>query len=401
MRLCVPTNWQTDLLGSLNKSKVVEIYGKLDSDPVGGGRPAFIMPHITMSGAKRYIRTVHRYGLKFNYLLNATCLGNSEWSIVGQKRIRRFLDWLAVAGADTVTVSIPYLLELVRKCYPHFKTKVSVCAQVSNAAQAKYWEDLGADEIALSPWSVNRDFNALRKIRQAVKCGLQLYANTRCLIGCPFADYHYSSLSHSSNSNGINGEFFIDYCMYSCVYLALLEPWRLIASCWIRPEDLHYYESAGINSLKLSERGMNSEDIRRIVGAYTAGKYDGNLMDLFPGHSKSLMNHGRHVWKKIKFFSHPFKLDIFKLRRFLAVIPRDEPVRLDNNKLGGFLDFFAAGRCRQGNCDECGYCRGIAEKALNIPDEYRNCMLGIYKELLAEITGGGIFRINQSGEISR
>ena len=396
MNLSVPTNWQADLLGCLNQPKVTEIYGKLARDPVGGGRPTFILPHITRSAVKRYLHAVHRQGLKFNYLLNATCLGNNEWSAAGQKRIREFLDWLTVIGVDAVTVSIPYLLELVRECYPHFKTKVSICAQVSNAVQAKYWEDMGADEITLSPWSVNRDFSALKRIREEVKCGLQLYANTRCLTGCPFVDYHYSSISHSSSSREINGEFFIDYCMYSCDYLMFLEPWRLIASCWIRPEDLHYYEEAGINSVKLSDRSMKSEYIQRIVEAYAAEKYDGNLMDLFPSHSKSLVNRRKYIWNKIKFFSHPFKLDLFKLHRFLALIPRDGPVRLDNNKLQGFLDFFAAGRCLRGNCDECGYCRGIAVKTLNIPDEYRNRMLGIYKDLLAGIAGGAIFRIRQS-----
>jgi collagenase-like PrtC family protease len=392
MKLCVPTNWQPDLLEGLDKSSIIEIYGKLGRDPVGGGRPAFVLPSISSSGAKRYIQEVHRQGLKFNYLLNATCLGNSEWSIRGQKRIRRFLDWLSDIGVDAITVSIPYLLELAKRCYPHFETKVSVCAQVSNATQAKYWEELGADEIALSPWSVNRNFGALKKIRQAVKCRLQLYANTRCLIGCPFVGYHYSSLSHSSNSSGINGDFFTDYCMYSCVYLTLLEPWRLIASCWIRPEDLHYYESAGINSVKLSERGMESGHIQRIVGAYTAEKYDGNLMDLLLDSSKGLAGRGKYTWKKIKFFLRPFKVDIFKLACLLGRIRGGEPAYLDNHSLEGFLRYFVEERCGQGNCDDCGYCRGIAEKSLRVPEDYRRKMAGAYKGLLAEIVGGGLFK---------
>ncbi|MHB8157512.1 MAG: U32 family peptidase, partial [Desulfocucumaceae bacterium] len=181
MNLSVPTNWQPGLLEKINQSKIIEIYGKLDRDPIGGGRPSFILPFIDKRGAKEYIRAVHKYGLKFNYLLNSTCLGNAEWSGSRQKEMRKFLDWLVTIDVDTVTVAIPYLLQVVKKCYPSLETKVSVCAQVSNPFQAKYWEDLGADEITLSPWAVNRDFAALNKIRRAVKCRLQLYANTRCL----------------------------------------------------------------------------------------------------------------------------------------------------------------------------------------------------------------------------
>lgn len=396
MKLSVPTNWQPDLLEKINKSKVAEIYGKLDRDPVGGGRPSFILSYISKSQAKEYISAVHKTGLKFNYLLNASCLGNIEWTAQGQKRIRKFLDWLTTIGVDVVTVALPYLLQVVKKCYPHFATKISVCAGIDDPIQAKYWEDLGANEISLSPWAVNRDFKLLRRIRAAVNCDLQIYANTRCLMGCPFANYHYSSISHSSTSSGINNDFFIDYCMYSCAYLTLLEPWKLIASCWIRPEDLHYYKEAGINTVKLSERGIKTEYIQRIVEAYTVEKYEGNLMDLFLSPSKSLMFSRKYSWKKIKFFFHPFGVDLFKLHRFLTRIPADDPTHLDNNKLDGFLKFFIEEKCRQGNCDECGYCRAVADKALHMPESYRDKMLGIYKDLLEEIVDGGLFKINSN-----
>ncbi len=396
MKLSVPTNWQPDLLGRINKSKVAEIYGKLERDPVGGGRPSFMLPYISKTQAKEYISTVHKAGLKFNYLLNASCLGNIEWTAQGQKRIRKFLDWLTAIGVDAVTVAVPYLLQVVKKCYPHFATKISVCAGIYNPIQAKYWESLGADEVSLSPWLVNRNFKLLRRIRAAVNCDLQIYANTRCLIGCPFANYHYSSTSHSSTSSGINNGFFINYCMYSCAYLALSEPWRLIASCWIRPEDLHYYKEAGINTVKLSERGIKTEYIQRIVEAYTEEEYDGNLMDLFLSPSKSLTPFKKYSWKKIKFFFHPFGVDLFKLHRFLTRIPADDPTHLDNKKLDGFLKFFVEKKCRQGNCDECGYCRDVAKKALYIPEGYRNKMLGIYKDLLEEIIDGGVFKINSN-----
>ncbi|MFA4993171.1 MAG: U32 family peptidase [Candidatus Omnitrophota bacterium] len=380
MKLCVPTNWQPDLLDKINKTKVMEIYGKLDRDPVGGGRPSFMLAHINKSRVKEYISAVKKCGLKFNYLLNAVCLGNAEWSASGQKRIRDFLDWLSAIGVDTVTVSIPYLLELVKRHYPHFETKVSVCAQVCDPLQAKYWEDLGADEISLSPWNINRDFKTLKKIRKAVRCKLQVYANTRCLSGCPFVQYHYSSHSHSSRTN--DRESTVNYCKFSCNYLILKQPQRLISACWIRPEDLAYYEKAGINTIKLSERGMETRQIQRIVEAYTAQSYSGNLMDLLCVIPAKRLAIGKSR-----------KTRTTRFTKLLNQMLGNDLTFLDNNKLDGFLNFFIEGKCNRINCDTCGYCRSIANKALYIPKDYRAKLISYYEGLLASIIGKEIFTL--------
>jgi collagenase-like PrtC family protease len=376
----------------MDKSAVIEIYGKLERDPIGGGRPSCILPHIEKGQAKEYISRVHKRGLKFNYLLNATCLGNGEWSTRGQKRIRHFLDWLACAGVDSVTVSIPYLLGVVKKCYPNFKAKVSVCAQVSNLFQAKYWEELGADVISLAPWSLNRDFATLKKIREAVRCGLQIYANTRCLTGCPFVHYHYSSHSHSSRTN--DQEFFINYFRLSCDYLVLEQPWRLIAASWIRPEDLHYYEEIGINSVKLSDRSMKSEHIQRIVEAYTRQRYKGNLMDLFISPDKRLAGSRDGAIKKPGVFMPAFKVRSLVLSDKLKEAANNDPTFLDNDKLKDFLKFFIEGRCNRTDCEACGYCREVANRALYIPEAYRHRAMRIYSRSREEIVGGNAFSQN-------
>lgn len=383
MKLSVPTNWQPDLLDKINKSGVIEIYGKLDKDPIGGGRPSCILPRINKRQVQEYVSEVHRYGLKFNYLLNALCLGNIEWTAAGQKRIRGFLDWLSAIGVDSVTVSLPYLLELVKKCYPHFETKVSVCAAVCRPLQAKYWEEMGADTITLSPWAVNRDFEALRSIRQAVKCKLQLYANLRCLRGCPFVQYHYSSHSHSSRVK--ENSFFINYFRFSCDYLILKEPWRLIAASWIRPEDTRYYEAEGINSIKLSDRSMGTGHIQRIVEAYTTEKYAGNLMDLFISPDKRLKSKKGRIAERLSRLRALLKTDIFRINKLLSQVPRNDPTFLDNSKLGGFLEFFVEGRCLQGDCEACGYCRETADKAIYVPDDYRRKTISVYEGLLKNI----------------
>ncbi len=382
IKLSVPTNWQPQLLDRLNKTRIYEIYGKLDRDAVGGGRPPYILNSTSRCRATEHIRLVHKHGLRFNYLLNATCLGNIEWTSSGQRRIRKLLDWLAGASVDTVTVAVPYLLQLIKKCYPVFKVKVSICSGVDNAMQARYWQELGADEITLSSWSVNRNFGLLREIRKAVSCGLQVYANTRCLTGCPFTAYHYLAASHSSRAGGAKNDFFVDYCGLSCAYLTMLEPWRLIAGAWIRPEDLHYYGKEGINSVKLAERDIETEYIVRIVEAYTLERYDGNLMDLFVNSGKRSAGDARSFWKKFAYFFRPADVNVARLYRFLSRLPASEPVYLDNRKLDNFLEFFVQDKCGRSNCDACGYCLRKAKEALHLPEAYREKMIRFYGEFL-------------------
>ena len=118
MYLSIPTNWQDDLLERINLSTTQEIYGKLERDIIGGGRSSLLLAPISKSCLAGAVSSYHKRGFKFNYLLNASCSNNIEWTSGGQRKIRKFLDWLARIGVDSVTVSIPYLLEMIKKCYP-------------------------------------------------------------------------------------------------------------------------------------------------------------------------------------------------------------------------------------------------------------------------------------------
>jgi len=169
MKLSIPFNGQSDLLERIDRSNVVEIYGKLTKDYVGGGRASCINPYISRNKLALCIKQAHKFGFKFSYLINATCLGNKEWTRAGQNKLRNLLDWLAKIGVDNITVASPYLVELIKKSYP-FKINISSMTQIRSIRQARMWEDLGADEIALSQIDVNRNFQLIEAIRKIVKC---------------------------------------------------------------------------------------------------------------------------------------------------------------------------------------------------------------------------------------
>lgn len=394
MKFSVPINWQPDLLETIDISSVAEVYGKMEPDCLGGAHAYCLLPSAGRKALVREVGRAHDRGLLFNYLLNPVCTGNMEWTRRGQLRIRRLLDVISLAGVDAVTVSVPYLLDLVKRSFPHLKISVSVGAAVDTPARAAYWEDMGAEQITLSCADVNRDFRLLGAIRKRVHCRLQLIANLPCLPNCHLQRYHGNISSHASR-RGEAGSFHIDYCSLLCRFMRLSEPEKMLSAVWIRPEDVRLYEDAGVDRIKLVDRGMKTPELRRIVSAYTAGRYDGNLLDLFPFNmDKYVVNSGPHILKKFLYFFRPFQYDILRLSALGRTLSSGG-IFLDNRKLDGFLEFFRQGKCRGYDCSSCGYCRGAASRALTVSPAVKEDAAGVYRRILDDLAGGGIFFIKE------
>jgi len=394
MKFSIATNWQEDLIPKIKREGVIELYGKLANDFVGGGRSPLLLPNPSKRDVRLHIQEAHKNGLRFNYLLNALCLDNREFTISGQRKICKLLDWLTDLSVDTVTVSIPYLLQLIRKQYPHFKVCVSVLAGVNTPEKAKYWEDLGADSITLPSIDVVRDFSILRAIRKRVNCELQLIANNGCLLNCPFSKYHGLIVSHASQSMHKKQGFEFYYCLINCRFLKLKEPINFLRSDWIRPEDIRYYEEVGIDRIKLTERTASTELISKVVNAYTDRYYYGNLADILPSLSqKSIISKSKRtiIINSLKYLFHPLSVNIFKLLKLIrAISPID--VYIDNQELEGFLEHFLDKSCKEKSCQECGYCEGVAKRAIKIDEDYRNRIVAQYKELLDELVSSKMFK---------
>jgi len=54
-------------------------------------------------------------------------------------------DW----GVRRVTVSTPFLLELVKCCFPEFKVRVGIYAQVDTPRRARFWPDMASPGMTL------------------------------------------------------------------------------------------------------------------------------------------------------------------------------------------------------------------------------------------------------------
>jgi collagenase-like PrtC family protease len=386
MRYSIATNWDLALLEKLDGTQVESLYGQMWEDPLGGGRMSLFIPKVREKKVSLFIAEARKKGLRFNYLINATCFDNLEFTKKGYQKIMEHLEWIASTGADMVTVTLPFLLELAKKEFPHLKVCVSSFARVQNVHLAKYWEEIGADKIIL-PERIGRDFRALRLIREAIDCELELIANHCCLFQCPFDLHHRNMVSHGSQEGHPCGGFAPDYCKLSCQRLKLLHPTELIKARWIRPEDVGDYEGMGINCLKLVERYRGTESLMQIVHAYQEKSYKGNLVELL-----SLPQQGAFLKPNVELFQRDDLIEPEKMGEVMAVLgePFPEKIHIDNSKLDGFLDYFKKVDCLHMDCDRCGYCERIAAQAISIDEDWRKEMLERFNKAIDILLTGEI-----------
>jgi len=405
LKLSVATNFSPDFIGAMAGYPVKEIFGKLHADRVGGGRASFMLAPLTRAAFKAHVAEARGKDIGFNYLLNPACMDNREYTRQGQKDLMRLLDFIEDCGVDAVTVSLPFLLPIIKRRFPRLKVRVGVYARVDGVAKARYWEDMGADCITLESISVNRDFALLDNIRKSVGLELQLIVNSNCIMHCPLSGQHMVNLSHASQEGHKSRGFMIDYCALRCSCDKLKDPATYLRSEFIRPEDLGIYMDMGYNSFKVLERGAPTSVMAARVRAYSVGGFDGNLLDLIQPYgykdkagAKSGPGGLYSFWR---YFFRPgtvrlgrlMKLKTLAEKRGLMAATEGEPVYIANKALEGFIDGFRERACRETDCRSCGYCASWAERAVRMDDAWRSEMLRLYEEAFGEMYSGAMWGV--------
>ncbi|MBI5906229.1 MAG: U32 family peptidase [Deltaproteobacteria bacterium] len=406
MRLSVATNFDPGLIAALRGYPVVELFGKLREDAVGGGRASYQLAPVSRKELAAHVRDARAEGIGFNYLLNAACMGNREITRAGQAGIDELCGWLTDIGVESVTVASPLLLRLVKSRFPSLKVRVSVFGGVDRVRKAQMWEEMGADCIVLDSLLVNREFATLSRIRKAVACDLELLANNSCLSSCALSPSHMNALAHAGQSWHENRGFLIDWCFLRCTEMKLREPVNYVRSEWIRPEDLSLYEEMGYDRFKVAERDLPTPVMLSRVRAYAERRYDGNLLDLVQPYAfRGADGDDRYYRKGIGWMLryllrprlvNPARLMLLKrlaeLRHMTRPVEGPPAVHVDNRALDGFIERFREKGCRDENCEECRWCHRFAEAAVRVDEEQRSKALAAYEELFRALDGGDMWR---------
>ncbi|MFW6245240.1 MAG: U32 family peptidase [Fibrobacterota bacterium] len=401
MELSVAYTFEPGLIPRLAKfPQVTEIYGKLRSDPFGGGRWSATLRSTSPGLLRSSVREAHHHGIKFNYLLNCADLYGLEHTRSGQKKIRSFLDFLSEEQIDSVTVAVPYLLKLIKSRYPHFRVRVGVFARIADEHMARHWEDLGADTLTISSITCNRDFNLLARIREAVRFStLQLIVNASCLTSCIHESTHMHMLSRGSRSDDSRRGFLLDYCFLNCSARKLAEPGEFLHACWIRPEDLYLYEQLGYHHFKIVERSCPADLLVARVRAYARRSFEGNLLDIVGpvAHITAAQKAPLDVRLRLALSMirpRMVKLStVVKMNQYINQVisgehsKADLPVYIDNKALDGFVQVLKDRDCVS-RCTQCGYCSQKAEKVIKVNDAYREKVLSLAWELEKGMVSG-------------
>jgi len=394
--LSAPTNFDDALVAPLAEAGVFEVYGKLTSDAVGGGRPSHVLPPVDVSRLTQHVALVKKAGIKFNYLLNASSMGGVETTAPGYRAIRKLLDLLAKIGTDSVTVSNPLILQLMKRHYPAIGVKVSAFANVVTVMQARSWADMGADVITACPVVLNRELKTLGEMAAETKAAIQVVLNNNCMLSCPFYSTHANLHSFSSQKGHWSRGYMIDYCLMNCRGARLADPSLYIRGDWIRPEDQGVYEALGVKYFKVVNRTNPTPTIIERVKAYSSGRWDGNLVDLVE-HGKDLRPVEKLSFKaRLRMaltFVRPTLANPRRLAEFSKLaLPSIPLVEIDNRAMDGFIDFFKTHGCTSRSCDSCRYCDDWARRVVKVDgvplEEYRRR----YREALARFLDGYYFR---------
>jgi len=397
MKLRVGANWDIVFLDGVKGTSVDALFGKLPFDIVGGARPGFVLPQIGRTDVEAYIKACHDRGFEFSYLLNAPCLGNLQYSKKGYGQLIELLEWIDHAGADSVTVGIPYLVDLARKRFSRLKVKVSTTARVNTVRKALQYEDMGVEEIIIDE-HINREFKTLDAIRKAVRCNLELIVNNICLWQCPYNFEHVNHDGHASREGEEDRYCYLQYPGYLCLYRKLMDPVELLKSPWIRPEDIRHYEALGYEHFKITERFKRTPLLLEHVMAYENRHYDGNLLDLF-----TLPRKGAFTPLHLEYFIQPKHVNIMKVSELEKVFDLEvrELIQMDNKKLEGFIEHFKTKDCNQISCSRCRYCETFFEKVAVVKKKEVERAAQKVRNFSDKLVSGEIFEIPSSHLILR
>lgn len=345
MRLDVPTTFArtwVDRAAELNREfaasgrQVTQFYGAFQSSRFSSARPAKYLPNPTREQFAAHVRYARDRGIAFNYLLNAPGYANYEYTAAGRRELEVELAFLRDCGVSSITVAIPYLVDIIASRFPEFEVVVSTIGYVNSLRGLTQFRDAGAKRVVVDV-EVNRDFAFLERAVRQGGIDIEVIVNPVCIYQCNFKHSHYCVAAHGSQANGTPGHIGTPYNQYYLNWCFLQKLERLdefLKSPWIRPEDVPMLQETGLRHFKIAGRGSTEEHLANLTRAYLSGQFEGNLLELL----------GWPHW--LQFRKNPDG----------TMLPPME-VRVENRDLHGFLAFFRKQKpdCRLG-CGDCNYC---------------------------------------------
>ncbi|MFZ5351522.1 MAG: U32 family peptidase [Bacillota bacterium] len=338
---CIPCDFNIDMLqkiadlnSSSSKFRVSETYGQLtEGELLGSGRMTSILPKINYEGLKNYIESCTKYGIKFNYVLNPSCLGNDEFNSEGFNKIKQFVLSLYNIGIRSFTIALPSVIEIINSLNLDIEIKASAICEIDSPSKALFYKRIGAKRVVADP-DITRKFSTLKNICDTFGDGVEILVNNMCMRNCAYKMFHYNHEAHCNENN--RNQNVRNYYFHRCAMQKAQSISSTLKLNWIRPEDLKFYYENGIRYFKLQGRhNSNGDNLLKTLQYYFNENYNGDLMQL-----------------------------ITLFEPYNAFQPY-----LDNKKLEGFVETFykKPDFCNE-LCEKCNYCLSYAEMCTEVDE---------------------------------
>lgn len=368
--ITMPTSFEPQFLDGITRLnaehaaggiQVAELYGSLPRSEMGVGRPARSLPPVDRAAVERHVADLRQRGLHFSYLFNGSCSANREFRRGERARLLEEMEWVASLGTRAVVVASPYLIDLFRTRFPEIRIHASSVCFTRSLKEVAHHVRQGVARLILDPDTI-RDFAFLRAVRRRFPdLEIEALANHPCLLHCPFETYCYNSVAHASSKETGAYEAF---SLLRCNLEKLRDPVEFVRGSWMRPQDVHHYENAGVQVLKLAGRGRPTAWLLRTARAYLSRRFDGNLMEL--------------VWEA----------QWAAVRRSLPGAENLAPLGLevDAAAFDGFVQLFAEERtpCRDG-CEGCGICPSFARRGVTWDEAARKTHVAALESAIEDL----------------
>lgn len=355
MEIVLASNFDPELVERTASFPVASFFGNFPTSLTGGGRPPHILPAVDDGRFAAFVKAVHARGRTFYATINTADLGLREYRAGYLAEFDRELRHLVELGVDGFVVALPVLLQRIRRSYPDVRLTVSSFARVRTVAQAEYFARMGADTVVVE--EANRDLRLLRALG-ASGLTVEVLVNQTCIHECPYRGHHLNTSSLSAQTGAVGPRF--EYPIVQCGLEVVRDPVKLLSGIFVRPEDLEVLEEVGVRRFKISGRNRPTDWLVRAVRAYANRSYDGNLLDILSyvqnlgprGALRRLSEEGcaPHV-----------------VGPLAAGFEALADLEIDNRKIpAGFLRRIAATDCARTSCSACGYCAGVARRAIRV-----------------------------------
>lgn len=227
-------------------------------------------------------------GVKLDLLLNASCYGGLAVSRSLVNLVCSVIDHLwNLVGLDALTTTSPVIARAVKRHFPEIDVRASVNMRIGTVKAMEYVAHL-FDSFYLQR-EYNRDPARIEEVKDwcdSAGKGLYLLANSGCLNFCSVQTFHDNLVAHEKEASETRNVSDLPPALCWDFYRKR-ENWPVILQgSWVRPEDVHYYESL-FPAMKLATR-MHANP-RKVIEAYCREAFKGNLLDLLePGHGPLL-----------------------------------------------------------------------------------------------------------------